>query len=123
MAESKQSSGDVAYANTDRELWRDLEGNAAPEAGDYYAPSIHVTEQGAIGISVGGTVYVKTLREWHAIAEAVPTFQGRPILHEPTAILTERVLEDQVDELRSERDFLREMLQMALASSQDRSQS
>jgi len=56
-----------AYANTDRELWR--EGN--PESSmSYYEPSIHVTEQGGIGINVGGLVFVKTLREWHALAEA-----------------------------------------------------
>jgi len=56
---------DIAYANTDRELWR--EGDS--ESGmSYYEPSIHVTEQGGIGINVGGTVYVRTLREWHALA-------------------------------------------------------
>jgi hypothetical protein len=50
-----------AAANTDRELWR--------EEDDYYAPSIHVTAHGAIGINVGGRVYVKTVQEWHALAE------------------------------------------------------
>lgn len=50
-------------ANTDRELWREVEG-------DYYAPSIHVTEGGGVGINVGGTVYVKPLREWHKLAMA-----------------------------------------------------
>lgn len=60
---------DIAYANTDRELWRDLEGNENKDAGDYYADSIHVTEQGGIGINVGGTVYVRTLREWHGLLE------------------------------------------------------
>jgi hypothetical protein len=49
-------------ANTDRELWREKEG-------DYYAPSIHVTATGGIGINVGGHVWVKTLREWHALAD------------------------------------------------------
>lgn len=53
---------DNPAANTDRELWREREG-------DYYSPSIHVTAQGAIGINVGGTVHVRTLREWHAILE------------------------------------------------------
>lgn len=47
--------------NTDRELWREREG-------DYYANSIHVTQAGAIGINVGGFVIVKTLREWHDLA-------------------------------------------------------
>jgi hypothetical protein len=45
--------------NTDRELWR--------ETDDYYAPSIHVTLGGGIGINVGGTVYVMPLRDWHAL--------------------------------------------------------
>jgi hypothetical protein len=48
-----------AGLNTDRELWRE---------GDYYSPSISVTEGGEISINVGGTVYVKTLTEWHELA-------------------------------------------------------
>ena len=50
-----------AGANTDRELWRET-------PGDYYSAKIHVTAQGSIGIDCGGTVYVKPLREWHALA-------------------------------------------------------
>lgn len=52
-----------ACANTDRELWREI-------PGDYYSPSIHVTAQGAIGINVGGTVYVMKAERWHALATA-----------------------------------------------------
>lgn len=47
--------------NTDRELWREVEG-------DYYAPRIFVTAGGGIGIEVGGLVYVKPVRDWHALA-------------------------------------------------------
>ncbi len=47
--------------NTDREIWREREG-------DYYANSIHVTKEGSIGINVGGSVYVKPLAEWHRLA-------------------------------------------------------
>jgi hypothetical protein len=54
-----------ACANTDRELWRETEG-------DYYAPSIHVTEHGGIGIDIGGTVVVRPIREWHALATRTP---------------------------------------------------
>ena len=54
-----------AYQNTDRELWREREG-------DYYADSVHVTQGGGLGIKCGGTVYVKSLRQWHALAEAEP---------------------------------------------------
>jgi hypothetical protein len=55
---------DETVANTDRELWREPAalGQAA------YAPSIHVTARGGIGIDVGGDVYVKPLREWHRLA-------------------------------------------------------
>lgn len=47
--------------NTDREIWREREG-------DYYANSIHVTAQGHIGINVGGYVVVKSIEDWHASA-------------------------------------------------------
>lgn len=53
---------DGQAANTDRELWREREG-------DYYADSIHVTERGGIGINCGGTVIVMPLREWHNAAD------------------------------------------------------
>lgn len=46
--------------NTDRELWRERDG-------DYYAASIHVTADGAIGIDVAGHVVVKPIREWHSV--------------------------------------------------------
>lgn len=53
-----------AVENTDREIWRGPdEGN-----GDYYADSLHVTKDGALGINCGGSVYVKTIREWHRLA-------------------------------------------------------
>jgi hypothetical protein len=51
-----------AAENTDRELFREIEG-------DYYSPSLHVTKDGHIGINVGGLVIVKTLIEWHALAQ------------------------------------------------------
>jgi len=52
---------DKAYKNTDRELWREREG-------DYYADSIFVTEQGAIGINHGGYVRVMPLSGWFEAA-------------------------------------------------------
>jgi len=55
--------------NTDRELWREREG-------DYYADSIFVTKGGGIGINCGGCVVVLPLRRWHAMgmcANASPT--------------------------------------------------
>ena len=47
-----------ACKNTDKEIWRRI-----PK--DYCSPSIHVTEQGAIGINVGGYVLVKSVEGWH----------------------------------------------------------
>lgn len=67
MAEEKESDSDVsqgaeqASQNTDRELWRERDG-------DYYADSIHVTEYGGIGINCGGYVITLPLREWHRLA-------------------------------------------------------
>ncbi len=49
---------DRCIKNTDREIWREKEK-------DFYSPSIHVTEQGEIGINVGGYVIVKPIQDWH----------------------------------------------------------
>lgn len=46
--------------NTDREIYR-----ASP--GDYYAPSVHVTSSGALGINISGSVIVLSLERWHAL--------------------------------------------------------
>ena len=46
--------------NTDRELWRQT-------PGDYYAPSLHVTADGKIGINVGGTVLIADVEIWHGL--------------------------------------------------------
>lgn len=50
-----------ACENTDRELWRERDGDA-------YADSIHVTKDGGIGMNVGGLVIVMPIFEWHARA-------------------------------------------------------
>lgn len=50
-----------AAENTDREIWREREG-------DYYADSIHVTQQGGIGINCGGHVIQMPVRDWHRLA-------------------------------------------------------
>lgn len=62
MSEAK--ARELGTQNTDRELWREREG-------DYYADSIHVTATGGIGLNCGGHVIVMPLREWHRLA-AVP---------------------------------------------------
>ena len=53
----------IPQKNTDKELFREVKG-------DYYSPSLHVTINGLIGINVGGSVHVMSLREWHKRAES-----------------------------------------------------
>jgi hypothetical protein len=53
-----------ASENTGRELWRRV-----PD--DFYSPSIHVTEDGSVGIDVGGTVIVAPVEEWHGLRKAI----------------------------------------------------
>lgn len=60
----------TAYVNTDRELYREP---AESEGMSYYANSIHVTEQGNIGMNVGGYVIVRPIADWHkAMAALLP---------------------------------------------------
>ena len=47
-----------ACLNTDKEIWRKVHG-------DFYSPSIHVTEFNGIGINVGGTVLVAPVEAWY----------------------------------------------------------
>ncbi len=72
--EKARKAIEIPTKNTDRELWRE----PFPDPpGDYYAPSIHVTAQGAIGIDVAGTVFVRTLQEWHSLAERLSRAEQR----------------------------------------------
>ena len=57
---SKLNDG-LCCANTDKEIWRETQD-------DFYAPSIHVTKDGKIGINVAGSVFVKDIRDWHKLA-------------------------------------------------------
>ncbi|CAM3636516.1 hypothetical protein [Mesobacillus zeae] len=60
--------GEQAYVNTDREIWRETKD-------DYYAPSIHVTADGKIGIDIGGYVFVKDVRDWHKLADKCSCYE------------------------------------------------
>ena|ERR1700744_2704331 len=54
----------IACVNTDKEIWRGPdEGN-----GSYYADSLHITKDGALGINCGGSVRVRPIRDWHNLA-------------------------------------------------------
>jgi hypothetical protein len=55
------SENHQACENTDREIWRKV-------PGDYYADSIHVTKEGAIGINCGGFVRVMPVEAWFEAA-------------------------------------------------------
>lgn len=57
---------ETAAKNTDRELYREPDQGC----GSYYSDSIHVTQQGGIGMNCGGTVYVMPIRRWHELAKA-----------------------------------------------------
>ena len=52
---------DEEAKNTFREIWRERED-------DFYADSIFVTDNGAIGINCGGFVIIRTLQDWHRMA-------------------------------------------------------
>lgn len=64
----------AACKNTDRELWREREG-------DYYAPSLFLTEGGGIGMDVGGHVIVMPVRKWHKLA-CVPAQDGTALVRQ-----------------------------------------
>lgn len=53
-----------ACKNTDKEIWRKSEDTIDGP----YSPSIHVTEDGSIGINVGGDVIVLPVEDWHHLA-------------------------------------------------------
>lgn len=57
--------------NTDKEIWR-----KTPD--DHYSPSIHITINGDLGISVGGYVLVAPVEEWHKAG--IEVFTVKPIL-------------------------------------------
>lgn len=67
-------SDNTACENTDRELWRGPdEGN-----GSYYADSIFITKEGALGINCGGSVHVRPIREWHRLAGGPINMRPQP---------------------------------------------
>jgi len=51
-----------AVLNTDKQIWR-------KPPGDYYQPSIHVTQGNGVGINVGGHVIVAPVEDWHQAGE------------------------------------------------------
>lgn len=60
--------------NTDIEIWREI-------PGDYYSPSIHVTENGDIGIGIGRLVLVAPIRRWFSAGEVAFCVEERPNKH------------------------------------------
>jgi hypothetical protein len=63
----KDPSLEGAAVNTDRELYReDLEDPLDPT--NYYSPRVFVTKEGKLGLDVGGSVIVMSIRAWHGLA-------------------------------------------------------
>lgn len=59
--------------NTDRELFRETAKDWKDEG---YMPRLFVTKNEAIGMVVGGIVYVKTITEWHKLAKQEHLLEG-----------------------------------------------
>lgn len=57
-----QAAPGPAVLNTDRHLWPPVSAADAP------VETLHVTADGAIGVNIEGSVIVKPLRAWHALA-------------------------------------------------------
>ena len=55
-----------AYINEDKVLFTESNKDWKDEG---YMPKVFVTKDEAIGINVGGMVYVKTITEWHRLAK------------------------------------------------------
>lgn len=58
------TGADNAAMNTDVDLWREPYDDSVGS----FDNVLFVTKHGGIGIRVAGIVYVKPLREWHALA-------------------------------------------------------
>ena len=63
QGETAMSAESQACKNTDREIWRGPDEGG----GDFYADSLHITKEGALGINCGGYVVVMPIREWHRL--------------------------------------------------------
>jgi hypothetical protein len=84
-------SNNEACENTDREIWRGPdEGN-----GSYYADSIFITKNGALGINCGGSVYVRPIRDWHMLAGGAIKGFAKPDAAETKAAYDFLVLESE----------------------------
>jgi len=75
-------------SNTDKEIWRRI-------LDDYHSPSIHVTENGDIGINVGGYILVAPIEKWHeagvkAFTVKWPLHGWKKIIHKVKSILFRR---------------------------------
>ena len=64
---------DKGYVNEDRVLFTEPNQDWKDEG---YMPKIFVTKENAIGMIVGGMVYVKTKRQWHKLAEQEELLKG-----------------------------------------------
>jgi hypothetical protein len=63
-----------AAINTDRELYRENRSDPL-DLDNYYADSVFVTENGAIGMNAGGHVIILPIKGWHKAIEDLSTLQ------------------------------------------------
>lgn len=63
--------------NNDKEIWRKVKG-------DYYSPSIHVTDQEGIGINCHGSVIVAPVERWLAWGQTM--LNTRPSIKQPCRV-------------------------------------
>lgn len=120
----------VSY--TDRELFREDTGEPA---GRLYENHVFVTEDGHIGMSVGGMVYVKPIADWHSMAAGgshqhemgALAFRANQLSKEmeglyDRSLADARIMDRMVQqgrESKSERDKLRSVVDGVRAALQD----
>lgn len=92
--------------NTDKELWRE-------NPGDYYAPSIHVTNEGWIGINVGGKVFVKDVRTWNAMAQDMVNLGQELERITDAALKNQAVYQQEMNDKSEEISSLKSQLEQA----------
>lgn len=76
--------------------------------------SIHITQDNGIGINVDGSVIVKPLREWHALAR--PARVSDEMVEAAFAVLRERSTNREITSLSEVGDWLREGVRKALVA-------
>lgn len=62
-----------AYQNNDKQIYKRPAKDWKEEG---YTPTLFITPEGMLGIEVFGTVFVKTIEEWHHMAKQNKLLEG-----------------------------------------------